>query len=216
MIITDNTKLITVGELLKGLKRYGKKCSDYIVNINIPDGSTLNIMGAMLDKEGDLCIEVDEDPDEGYYDIGMLIDELEGFLKDTRVYMKGCGLYLNFQIDPKIGLLWTDNDDDETVETDAYAFADYKYEPSGGWLTEAEKRELAELARKRAITARREAIALAIVTAVLFIGLCYNIYALVVHSTRHAVWENILGIVGCIIGLVVCGSSLYYHSKDRK
>jgi hypothetical protein len=199
----DNTKLVTVGELLKGLKRYEKKRSDFVVNINIPDGSTLNIVSTILDEDGDLCIDVDEYPDEGYYDVGMLIDELEGFLKDTRVYMKGCGLYLNFEIDPKIGLLWTDNDDDETVETDAYAFADYEYKPSGGWHTEPKKRP-------------KEAIALAIVTAVLFIGLCYNIYALVVHSTRHAVWENIMGIVGCIIGLVVCGSSLYFNSKDNK
>ena len=211
----DNKKLVTVGELLKGLKGYEKRRSDYVVNINIPDGSTLNIVSTILDEDGDLCIDVDECPDEGYYDVGMLIDELEGFPKDTRVYMMGCGLYLAFNIDPKVGHLWTDNNEDETVETDSYAFADYKYEPSGG-LTEAEKREQGKKARKMSITERKEVIALVILTVSAFIGLCYNIYDLAVHSTRHAVWEHILWIVGFIIVFVVCGLTLYYNWKEKK
>ena len=43
-------KLVTVGELLKGLKKYEKKRSDYVVNINIPDGSTLNIVSTILER----------------------------------------------------------------------------------------------------------------------------------------------------------------------
>ena len=207
-------KLVTVGELLKGLKKYEKRRSDYVVNINIPDGSTLNIVSTILDEDGDLCIDVDEYPDEGYYDVGMLIDELEGFPKDTRVYMMGCGLYLAFNIDPKVGLLWTDNNEDETVETDAYAFAAYKSKSSGGH-TEAEKRE-EKKARKMSVTERRETIALAILTATAFIGICYNIYALAVHSTRHAVWENILWIIVFIIVFVICGLRLYYDWEGRK
>ena len=140
---TDNTKLITVGNLLKELKRYGKGCSEYVVNIDIPDGSTLNIMGTGLDKDGDLSIEVDEDPDEGYFDVQMLIDELEGYAKSTRVYLEGCGLYLTFKVNADGRIVSGYDDEEEIVGFDAYAFGEYEEHPSGGKVSQAEKRERA-------------------------------------------------------------------------
>lgn len=209
----ENTGLTTIGKLLNELKGYEKKCSDYVVTIDIPDGSTLNIMGTGLDKDGDLSIEVDEDPDEGYFDVRTLIDELEGYAKSTRVYLEGCGLYLTFKVNAGGRIVSGDDDEEEIVGFDAYAFGEYKYEPSG-WLTESEKRELAEKARKEKREARTEFIVLAILTVVIFIGLCYNVYALVVHSARHAMWENIGGVIVCVFLLVICGATLYY-SKDK-
>ena len=61
---------------------------------------------------------------------------------------------------------------------------------------------------------RLETIALVVLTAAIFFGLCYNVYALVVHSARHAVWENIGGVVLCVFLLVISGLTLYY-SKDK-
>ena len=209
---TGNIELITVGKLLKDLKKYEKKSSDYVVNINIPDGSILNVIGAGLDKDGDLNVEVDEDPDEGFYDVQTLIDELDGYDKDTKVYMEGCGLYLTFGINPKGSLLSADNDGDETVEYEAYAFGEYKYEPSG-WLTEAEKRELAEQARKEAREERIKGIVLAVMCVALFIWLCCNVYTLIAHTGRP-VWESIMWIAVCILLLFVCGGTLYY-SKEK-
>ena len=210
---TNGTKLITVGELLNELKQFGKDCSEYVVNIDIPDGSTLNVMGTALDKDGDLSIEVDEDPDEGYYDVRMLIDELKGYVKSTRVYLEGCGLYLAFKVNAKGNILPGTNGEDETVGFDAYAFGEYTYKPSG-WRTESEERQIAEEARKEQRKEHAESIVLAVLTVIVFFGLCYNIYALVVHSTRHAVWENILGVVACLIILAICDGTLYY-SKER-
>ena len=204
--------MTTIGKLLNELKGYEKKCSDYVVTIDIPDGSTLNIMGTGLDKDGDLNIEVDEDPDEGYFDVQMLIDELEGYAKSTRVYLEGCGLYLTFKVNAGGRIVSGDDDEEEIVGFDAYAFGEYRYEPSG-WLTESEKRELAEKARKEKREARTEFIVLAILTVVIFLGLCYNVYALVVHSARHAVWENIGGVVVCAFLLVICGATLYYSKE---
>ena len=210
---SDKINLITVGNLLKELKRYEKESLEYTVTVDIPDGSTLNIMGTGLDKDGDLSIEVDEDPDEGYFDVRTLIDELEGYAKSTRVYLEGCGLYLTFKVNAGGRIVSGDDDEEEIVGFDAYAFGEYKYEPSG-WLTESEKRELAEKARKEKREARTEFIVLAILTVVIFIGLCYNVYALVVHSARHAMWENIGGVIVCVFLLVICGATLYY-SKDK-
>ena len=212
MIKTADTELITVGALLKELKAFGEGCSEYAVNIDIPDGSTLNVMGTGLDKDGEVSIEVDENPDEGYYDVQMLIDELEGYDRDSRVYLEGCGLYLTFDVNPDGHLVSGADSGEETVGFDTHAFGEYRYEPSG-WLTEAEKRKLAEEDRKKKRTAHIEYIVLALLTAVVFFGLCYNVYALVVHSTRHAVWEHVLGIVACAIVLVVCGGTLYYSRE---
>lgn len=208
----ENTGLTTIGKLLNELKGYEKKCSDSVVTIDIPDGSTLNVMGTGLDRDGDLSIEVDEDPDEGYYDVQMLLDELEGYDKKTRVYLEGCGLYLTFEVSQDGCLLSDANDDDETIGFDAYAFGEYKYQPSE-WLTVFEKRVQAEKDRKKKREERIEYIILAVLTVVIFFGLCYNIYALVVHSARHAVWENIGGVIVCVFLLVICGATLYYSKE---
>lgn len=138
---TDNCDLVTIGKLLKELKEYEKTRSEYVVNIDIPDGSTLNVMSTGLDKDGDLSIEVDEDPDEGYYDVQTLIDDLEHYDKDTKVYMEGCGLYLTFEVNLKGSLLLADNDEDETVGFDAYAFGEYEVVPPTETKVESKRRE---------------------------------------------------------------------------
>ena len=180
---TDNTKLITVGNLLKELKRYGKGCSEYVVNIDIPDGSTLNITGMGLDKDGDLSIEVDEDPDEGYYDVRMLIDELEGYAKSTQVHLEGCGLYLTFMVNADGRIVSGDDDEEEIIGFDAYAFGEYEVQPAGVKDSEAEKRERPEKKRKKSCAIPWGFIALvllavAAMTAAFFLGLRNNIFAI--------------------------------------
>ncbi|MEE3390268.1 MAG: hypothetical protein VZR28_03655 [Candidatus Cryptobacteroides sp.] len=211
---TEGVKLVTVGKLLKELKKIEKDCQEYILNVEIPDGSIMNVMSSGIDKDGDLSIEVDEDPDEGYYDVGMLIDELEVYEKNTKVYLEGCGLYLTFDQNPDESILYEPDDEEEIVACGAHAFGEYEYKPSG-WFTEAEKREQTEAARKNTRKERIGTIALAAMTTVVFIGLCYNAYALVIHSTRHAVWENITGVVLCVFLLVICGGTLFY-SKHKE
>ena len=198
---------ITVGKLVEELKGYGKDYPEYVLNIVIPDGSVLNVMSTGLDKEGDLSIEVDEDPDEGYYDVQMLIDDLESYDENTRVYMEGCGLLFTFNVHPDGSVLSEPNDEDETVGCDAFAFGEYKYEPSG-WLTESEKRKLAEKTRKEKRNERIYAIVLAVLVVAEIVGLIYHIKALI--ASTQPVWESILWIVVYIVLLVICGGTLYY------
>lgn len=208
---TDNTKLITVGELLKELKGYEKDCAEYVVNIDTPDGSTLNIMSTGFDKDGDLNIEVDEEPDEGYYDVQMLIDDLEGYDKNARVYLEGCGLYWTFTQNPDGSVFGEPNDVDEAVGCEAVAFGECKYETTER-LTEEERRLAAKKKQKNTILT----IVLAVITLAIFAGLCYNVYAIVVRSTRHPLWESILWIAVCVFLLVICGLTLYYNFKEKK
>ena len=215
---TDNTKLITVGELLKELEGYEKEHWDWNVEISTdePLGEEENlpciIIGMGLDEDGDLRIDIeDEWADGGDYYVGKLLEQLRDLDAGNLVYLAGGGLL--FSIDNQGGIFADADDDDDTLCCKATAFGEYEEEPSG-WLTESEKRKLAEEARKEKRTGRIEYIALALLTVAIFFGLCYNVYALVVHSVRHSVWENIGGVVVCVFLLVICGATLYY-SKDE-
>lgn len=201
--------MITVGELVKELKGYEKKYSDYNLVFWIPDGSTLCIVGSSTDKDGDLRIEIEEMDEydvSGYYDVDTLLDVLAGHDKNTRVYLAGHGLYFSFDVNPDGSIFCEASEDDEIVGCYASAFGKYEYVPP----TEPVKRGASKDAGKRG---RYEYLALASLTLVIFFGLCYNVYALVVHSTRHALWENIAGVVVCAVLLVICGATLYYSRE---
>lgn len=215
---TVDTNLITVGELVKELEGYEKEHWDWNVEISTdePLGEEEDrpciIIGMGLDEDGDLRIDIeDEWAGGGDYYVGELLEQLRDFDAGTRVYLAGGGLL--FSIDSQGGIFAETDEDDDTLSCCATAFGEYEEETSG-WLTESEKRKLAEEARKEKRTGRIEYIALALLTAVIFFGLCYNVYALVVHSARHVLWENICGVILCVFLLVICGATLYY-SKDK-
>lgn len=65
-----------------------------------------------------------------------LIDELEGYDKNTKVYLAGCGLYLSFEQEG--GIFCEPSDDDGIVGGYATVFGHYEVEPQGG-RTEALK-----------------------------------------------------------------------------
>lgn len=217
MKIAGTTKFVTVGELVKELEGYEREHWDWNVEISTdePVGEEEDlpciIIGMGLDEDGDLRIDIeDEWAGGGDYYVGELLEHLRDFNDGTRVYLAGGGLL--FSIDNQGGIFA--ETDDDTLCCEATAFGEYE-EESSGWLTESEKRKLAEEARKEKRTVRIEYIALALLTAVIFFGLCYNVYALAVHSTRHALWENICGVVLCVFLLVICGATLFY-SKDKQ
>ena len=219
MKTTDSTELISVGELVKELEAYEEKHWDWNVEITTdePVGEDEDppciIVGMQLDEGGDLRIEIEEEwAGGGDYYVGELIQHLRDFDSRTMVYLAGGGLL--FSIDNHGGIFAETGDDDDTLVCFAMAFGEYEIEPTG-WLSEAEKREQAENARKMARQERLETIALVVLTAAIFFGLCYNVYALVAHSARHAVWENLGGVVLCVFLLVISGLTLYY-SRDNQ
>ena len=219
MKTADSTELISVGELVKELEAYEEKHWDWNVEITTdePVGEDEDppciIVGMQLDGDGDLRIEIEEEwAGGGDYYVGELLQHLRDFDSRTRVYLVGGELL--FSIDSHGGIFAESGEDDDALECFATAFGEYESEPTG-WLSESEKREQAENARKMARQERLETIALAVLTAAIFFGLCYNVYALVVHSARHAVWENIGGVVLCVFLLVISGLTLYY-SRDNQ
>jgi len=219
MKTTDSTELISVGELVKELEGYEEKHWDWNVEITTdePVGEDEDppciIVGMQLDGDGDLRIEIEEEwAGGGDYHVDELLGRLQDFDPRTKVYLAGGGLL--FSLDNHGGIFAESGDDDDALNCYATVFGEYEREPTG-WLSESEKREQAENARKMARKERMETIALAALTAVIFFGLCYNVYALAVHSVRHAFWENIGGIVLCAFLLVICGLTLYY-SKEKQ
>ncbi|MBO4656555.1 MAG: hypothetical protein J5639_02160 [Bacteroidales bacterium] len=206
---TGNTKLITVGELVKELTGYEKKHWDWNVEITAEgvegeeEDPTCIITGMELDKDGDLRIEIEEEwAGGGAYYVGELLEQLKDFDAGTPVYLAGGSLL--FSIDDQGGIFAETDEDDDTLSCYATAFGDYEEEPS---VKASEVKKTVHMDRKGAI-------ALVAMTVVIFFGLCYNIYALAVHSIRHAVWENIGGVVLCVLLLVICGATLYY-SKEK-
>ena len=216
---TDSTNLISVGELVKELERYEEEHWDWNVEIatDEPVGEDeappCIIVGMQLDGSGDLRIEIEEEwAGGGDYYVGELLQHLRDFDSRTRVYLAGGGLL--FSIDNHGGIFAETGDDDDTLVCLAMAFGEYKSEPTG-WLSESEKREQAGNARKMARQERLETIALAVLTAAIFFGLCYNVYALAAHSSRHVVQENIGGVVLCVFLLVISGLTLYYSRENQ-
>ena len=196
---TDNTKLITVGQLVRELKRYEKKHWDWNVEISTDEsigedeGIPCIIIGMGLDEDGDLRIEIeDEWAGGGDYYVVELLEQLKDFDTRTRVYLAGGGLL--FSIDSQGGIFADSDDDDDTLSCYATAFGEYVVDPA----VEAPK------VKKTVRTDHKGTIALAVVTAVIFFGLCYNVYVWIAH-TGQPVWESVMWIVVCIILLVVSG-----------
>ena len=184
----DNTKLITVGQLVKELKRYEKKHWDWNVEITAEgvegeqENPTCIITGMGLDKDGDLRIEIEEEwAGGGDYYVGELLEQLKDFDAGTRVYLAGGGLL--FSIDSEGGI-FADTDDD-SLFCSATPFGEYEVQPAVGRAPKAEKRERARKHDKVPwgfIALMLLAIAAAI--GAIYLGLYYSIIAF------------------CIIGLV--------------
>ena len=212
---TEKNSFVNVGRLVGELQEYEEKYWHYNVVCWVQDeedSRALGIVGKGLDEDGDLRIELEEmEDEEGFYSVSDTLDALKEYDRDVKVYLAGCGLYLN--IDREGGIFAEADEDDENVGFYASAFGQYPEKRRSVWRTEAEERELAEKARKEKRESRAEAIVLAILTVGVAVLLVYKIYCLVAR-TGGPVWENILWIVGSIACLIVGGGTLYY-SKDK-
>lgn len=184
----ENTKLITVGELVRELEKYEEEHWNWNVEITTdePVGEEEDmpciIVGMGLDEDGDLRIEIeDEWAGGGDYNVGELLEQLRGFDSSARVYLAGGGLL--FSIDSQGGIFADADDDDDAFSCFATAFGEYKVEPTGRKVSEDEKREQPEKKRKKSCATPWGVIALAVIaiaalTAAIFIGLHYNLFAI--------------------------------------
>ena len=184
---TENTKLITVGQLVKELAGYEKKHWDWNVEITAEgvegeeEAPTCIITGMGLDEDGDLRIEIEEEwAGGGDYYVGELLEQLRDFNADTRVYLAGGGLL--FSIDSQGGIFAETDEDDDTLSCYATAFGEYKEEPKPARKPSEAKKRKSCVPPWGFIALMLLAIAAAI--AAICLGLHYNVFAI------------------CIIGLV--------------
>ena len=146
--------------------------------------------------------------------MGMLLADLASYDRNARVYLESCGYYLNFEAE---GGIFTESDDDEIVGCYAEAFGEYEEDDygHGGWLTEAEKREIAAQERKRKREDRHLGVALVILDVLVACWLAYNVYALISHTREH-VAGNIMWIVVCAVLLVVGVLTLHFDKYKKR
>ena len=178
----ENTKLITVGELVKELAGYEKKHWDWNVEITAEgvegeeEDPTCIITGMGLDKDGDLRIEIEEEwAGGGDYYVAELLEQLRDFDACTRVYLAGGGLL--FSIDDQ-GVIFAETDDD-TLCCYATAFGEYEEQPAGGRAPKAEKRERARKFDKAPWGfIALMLLAIAATTAALILGIYFNVIAI--------------------------------------
>ena len=123
MKTTEDIELTTAGKLLDELKNYEKKYWHYNVVAWVDDDHTVGVVGIWQDEDDDLRIEVEEVEElEGIWTVDDVIESLERYDKDTKVYLAGHGYY--FAIDSE-GSVFTDSDDDEVVGCYASIFGEY-------------------------------------------------------------------------------------------
>ena len=177
---TEKNSFVNVGRLIGELQEYEEKYWHYNVVCWVQDEEdfrALGIVGKGLDEDGDLRIELEEmEDEEGFYSVSDTLDALKEYDRDVKVYLAGCGLYLN--IDREGGIFAEADEDDEYVGFYASAFGQYPEKRRSVWRTEAEERELAEKARKEKRKSRAESIVLAILVVGIAVLFVHKIYCL--------------------------------------
>lgn len=212
---TKTVKLVTIGKIIEELIELENGHLEVDVVCCQPDDSMGYIVGTELDKDGDVCIFLDEEyEDSCCYNVEMLSSELQVYDKNARVYIKGSGLLFGIE---EGNFLFEYDEMEDVVSCNCIKIGNYKEESHQGrgygWLMEAEIRENEENERRRKVIDKRETIVLAILTLCLVVGLIYNVYAIVTHSGVHR--EIILWGIVCLVCVIFCSLTLYY-SKNNK
>lgn len=199
-----NVKLITVGSLLKDLKRFEKKhMYDCVVAWADDEDITLGIVGIGKDSDGDIkiMVEVADYVLEGFWSVSDVISALENKDKQKKVYLKGEGGYLAIVSD---GDIFTEADDDDVIGCYISVF---------GYYDEVEEPRNSKKNSKKNSKRLSENLALVLILLVAASIIAYNIYAMIA-GVGGPLLEKIFLIVGCSIAIVV-GTLTLYYSKDE-
>ena len=207
------TEQISVAQLIEELTRFEKDYPDVNVTCCIPDGTICYAVSIDQDGEGQVCIGFEEEEeDSGCLEVEMLIADLEMYDRSAMVRMEACGLSMTFSIFDD-GSFFVYDENEECVCCDGEVIGEYE-EPEyrSGWLTEAEKRMLAEKARKENRKSKIEYGALLIITILSLCGVAYNVWA-VVAASGDSLWENILYGITCLFCFMIGLLALHYDRR---
>jgi hypothetical protein len=130
MSTTEDTELLTVGQLVEELAEFEEDYYDYDVVCWTPDHEPCFPTSVELDGDGDLCISLKEDDGENY-NVGMLLEELSKYDEDTPVYVAARGLLMNIEVKNDYTIFYEDLDEESDIEVvacDGIVFGEYEDE----------------------------------------------------------------------------------------
>lgn len=214
----ENVKLLTVGNLLDSLSDISEDNWHYDVKYILPDeDETACIMsGCYTDKDGDLCILIDEnwDGESSDFAVEALKDELESYDPDTKVYLVGGSVCFTFDAGAGYDVFAEDEDCEEVTCFIKVIgkYENFESEEDPDHDTEQEGTEAAEpSAVQEQAPEEKHADAGTVVArvclAVLLIGIiAYNVFAIITSKAGS--------LFGKIAGIVLCGALLVWFIID--
>lgn len=216
---TEDTELLTVGQLLEELAEFEEDYYDYDVVCWTPDREPCFPTSVELDGEGDLCISLKEDDGENY-SVGMLLEELDKYDPDTRVYVAARGLFLNIEVKNDNTIFYEDLDEESDIEVvacDGIIFGKYEdessdYEDDDCQEVEEEESELEEKAENNNSATMKIVLALALLLCAY--GTYYNISAIIHNSNNDGIYKNVISVILCLF-LLAIGIKSFLPSKKN-
>ena len=215
---TEDTELLTVSQLLEELAEFEEDYYDYDVVCWTPDREPCFPTCVELDGDGDLCISLKEDDGENY-SVGMLLEELDKYDPDTRVYVAARGLFLNIEVKNDNTIFYEDLDEESDIEVvacDGIIFSKYEDESSDDEDDDnqecEEESNLEEKAENNNSATMKIVLALALLLCAY--GAYYNISAIISNSNNEGIYVNVISVFRCLL-LLVIGIKSFLPSKKN-
>ena len=216
---TEDTELLTVSQLLEELAEFEEDYYDYDVVCWTPDREPCFPTCVELDGDGDLCISLKEDDGENY-SVGMLLEELDKYDPDTRVYVAARGLFLNIEVKNDNTIFYEDLDEESDIEVvacDGIIFSKYEDESSDDEEDDdnqecEEESNLEEKAENNNSATMKIVLALALLLCAY--GAYYNISAIISNSNNEGIYVNVISVFLCLL-LLVIGIKSFLPSKKN-
>ncbi len=139
----SDIRLITVRRLIDELGEFESECPDTEVTFELPGTGIFRVSNIELDKDGDVCIKLNQkayDDGDCYietidylspdsYAVENLIFDLGHYDDNARVYLAGNGLYMNIILSGiEEGDLFSNDEDNEQVNCEVSQFGKYEEE----------------------------------------------------------------------------------------
>ena len=214
----DNTKLVSVGELLDELRYYGEEYLEYQIFLFAPgeEGEDYGIYGIEQDENGLIRIDVDWIGwgDGLFYNLEEIIYNLSAFDRDTKVYLESPVATLTFDTNHSIFC----EPDNEGEFIGAYILPLKKKEsvdePTQVPIAPAPTTSPAPAPRKRR-NPRRIWLTLfyLLMDVVFLVGLCYNVVCLIKHTKD--VCNGVFWILFLLILIAVCTRFILHPEEDE-
>lgn len=207
----NGNRLVTVGKVTRQLEKLLPENQGFDIACWLPDGTTCCVVGSHLDDEGDVCIELEEEGDDGgYFDVEILLEDLRSYETSAGVYLKGCGYYLAFDADSN-GIIFIPDDDEEIVGSYVESFGTYR-EIIPSEMSDWERRCWNDEHPTQSKESKIETAVLVLILIGIFGFMVYQIWKLAhAYTFRAVVW-----LIVCIFLLSVGGLSLYYSVLEKR